>query len=107
MLLLDLSAFVLLAAGIVVPPAVEADSTATSLDRVTDRDDDGERDRADRPRAAGSDEQAGESRCGDKHRRECGRDRKPATCPICGESGHLKSAKDTKDFQHLLALPQK
>ena len=32
---------------------------------------------------------------------------KPATCPICGESGHLKSAKDTKDFQHLLALPQK
>lgn len=31
---------------------------------------------------------------------------KPAPCPVCAEAGHLKTGKDTKELQHLLALPQ-
>lgn len=30
----------------------------------------------------------------------------PATCPVCGASGHLKSKKDSKTQQQLLSLPR-
>lgn len=31
---------------------------------------------------------------------------KAAPCPVCGETAHLKTSKDTREVQHLLALPQ-